>query len=150
LKTISEPRAAYVAFTLDQSFFKEYKLLSDLEVDNIRVPLKPCLAVFKNINSIESCTMILDMNESKLVFDLQCKLGIRRVYKLFLEDGVLKASYNRAFPNKMVFKPGPLLESLQNNFHHSLEEITMHVSRNYLRVSSYVDEAKCKCDQVIQ
>lgn len=133
-----------MAFNLDQQFFKEYKLLAEEEVSNLRVPLKPCLAVFKNINSIESCTITIDLVESKLVFDVACKYGIKRIYKLFLEDcPILQALYNRSFSSRLIFKPGPLLEALQNNFNPALEEITMGVSRNFVKVSSFIDESRC-------
>lgn len=143
MRSISESHSAFVSFTLDKTFYKDYKLIT--EIGCLQVPLKPMLAVFKNINTIETCTMKIDLAESKLIFDIACKLGIKRIYKLFFEDVVsLQALYARTYPNKLVFKPGPMLESLQNNFQPNLEEITLKVTREFVRISSYIDPNRCK------
>lgn len=144
MRTISDSHSAFVSFTLDKTFYKEYKLIT--EIGCLQVPLKPMIAVFKNINTIETCTMKIDLTESKLIFDISCKLGIKRIYKLFFEDvPSLQALYARTYPNKLVFKPGPMLESLQNNFQPTLEEITLKVTREFVRISSYIDPNRCEC-----
>ena len=131
---------------MDKSFFREYRL-GDTEVGSLRVPLKPCLAVFKNINSIDTCTMSIDLEDlqSRVIFDIQGKLGIKRVYKLFLEESpILQALYNRSYPNKIAFKPGPMLDSLQTNFQSTLEEITMKIAKDSVKIVSYIDDSRCK------
>ena len=45
-----------------------------------------CVAAFKAQNTVESCRMFLDLIEQRLVFELTCRYGIKKQYKLVLEE----------------------------------------------------------------
>ena len=141
LRAVSESRSAFTAFTMDQTFFEEFNVQPE-NIGNIRVPLKPCLAVFRSINTIETCNLKIDLDESRLIFNILCKHGIKKVYKLaFEESQIIQAIYNKNYPSKIVSRPRLLLEAI-NNFHSILEEVTLTVQRNQVKIKSYIDESR--------
>jgi hypothetical protein len=142
LQTFSSARSAFVSIKLSRQFFTEYSLVEG-DFGNIRVPLKPCIAVFRNLATIESCNMIVDLNENKLIFDIEGKLG-RRIYKLFLEDyDAIQPTFPRAQQNVLTFKPNLLL-SLLENFAKNVEEVTLTIRSDLVRISSFIDETRCE------
>jgi len=70
-----------------------------------KVQLKACLAVFRSIINVEKCNIILDEKESRLVFDMLCKFGVKKVFKLTYEDcEPIQAVYDKEDKNKIVAK----------------------------------------------
>ena len=107
----------------------------------IQIPLKPCLAIFKSLSSINSCKLSVDLDECRVVFNISCKLGIKKVYKLTFEDiGDIAAKYSvEDCPNKISCRARLLTEALQHNFHSSLERITLVVHKHRLKIKSFDD-----------
>lgn len=105
--------------------------------------MKPCHAVFHNINNAEKCTIRLDEDEQRLVFDLPCKRGIKKTSKLAFEQcEPLQAIYQKDnCGNKIVARPKQLSDNLPN-FHSHLDEITICLSKDGMRIKSYTDDAK--------
>lgn len=108
-----------------------------------QVKLKPCAAVFKQFNNIESCSLRLDEIEQRLSFELLCKHGIKKMYKIAFEEcDSLQAVYSKEnCLNRIVGFPKKLLDCI-NNFHNQLEEISLVVHRDVIKVKSHLDDAK--------
>jgi len=104
---------------------------------------KPCYVVFHNVNNVEKCTIRLDDEDQKLVFDLQCKRSIKKTSKLAIEQSeAMQAIYSKeACRNKIVARPKQLVESLPN-FHSHLDEITLAIAKDGLKLMSYADDHK--------
>jgi hypothetical protein len=123
---------------------------------------------------VEKCTLRLDEVEQRLVFELLCKHGIKKLYKLAFEEcEALQAVYSKDdVPNKLVGKqanpnihsinacthrmtnqshtssflatPKKILDCI-NNFHTQLDEISLIVAKDSVKIKSYVDDAKGEC-----
>eukprot|EP01118_Nematostelium_gracile_P017754 TRINITY_DN768_c0_g2_i1.p1 TRINITY_DN768_c0_g2~~TRINITY_DN768_c0_g2_i1.p1 ORF type:complete len:408 (+),score=104.75 TRINITY_DN768_c0_g2_i1:103-1326(+) len=141
-RTLNASRSAFLAFYLDERFFESYTLQDGME-KKCQVKLKPCQAVFRQFNNIEKCSIILDENEQRLVFEVLCKHGIQKVYKLTFEEcETVQAIYSKDEElNKIVCQPKKLIECI-NNFHNGLEEISIATTANSIIVKSYVDDSK--------
>jgi hypothetical protein len=99
------------------------------------------MAVFRAHSSVNSCDLILDDEENTLTFILHCKLGVEKKYVLAVEDSVAhKAVYNKVTPNRIVAKPRTLQDCV-NNFHSSVEEITLVPLPHQVKLKSFVDES---------
>eukprot|EP01114_Cavostelium_apophysatum_P005130 TRINITY_DN1579_c0_g2_i1.p1 TRINITY_DN1579_c0_g2~~TRINITY_DN1579_c0_g2_i1.p1 ORF type:complete len:409 (-),score=121.41 TRINITY_DN1579_c0_g2_i1:201-1427(-) len=144
LRAFNSARSAFLVFNLDQKFFDVYTC--DGGKDNpikIQVKLKSCMAVFKQYTNVERCAIRLDQDEERLIFELLCKRGIKKVYRLSYEDAdALQAVYSKdAQPNRMVTIPKKLLDCL-NNFHGNLEEVTLSVAQDSVHFKSHVEDSK--------
>lgn len=142
LRTINASRSAFLAFSLNRTFFDTYTLEDNID-RKYQVKLKPCQAVFKQYTNMEKCTMRLDEGEQRLVFEILCKHSIQKVYKLTLEDcEAVQAVYSKNEDlNKITSLPKKLIEST-NNFHAQLDEISMLASKEQFKLKSYIDDAK--------
>mmetsp|Transcript_7855 Transcript_7855/g.33048 ORF Transcript_7855/g.33048 Transcript_7855/m.33048 type:complete len:390 (-) Transcript_7855:283-1452(-) len=151
LRCINSSHSCFTNFALERSFFETYDLHEDFGV--IQIPLKPCLAIFKTLGSIISCTMSVDLDECRVVFNISCKLGIKKVYKLAFEDiGDIAAKYSiDDCPSKISCRARLFTEALQHNFHSSLERITLVVERQKLMIKSYDEsESSMEARKLIQ
>eukprot|EP01097_Dermamoeba_algensis_P012152 TRINITY_DN997_c0_g1_i2.p1 TRINITY_DN997_c0_g1~~TRINITY_DN997_c0_g1_i2.p1 ORF type:complete len:434 (-),score=102.74 TRINITY_DN997_c0_g1_i2:1587-2888(-) len=142
IRTLNDSRSAFVAFHFAPSFFEEYQLPPEA-VYHCQVQAKSFQAVFRSILSVERTKLRIDETESRIVLELNCKLGVKKVYRLTYGDGDgLQALYNKeACPNKIVARASLLIESF-NNFHKHVEEITMTISKRSLTLKSYFDDNK--------
>lgn len=96
---------------------------------------------------MEKCTIRVNEEEQRLVFDLSCKRGIKKTSKVAFEQSeALQAIYSKeSCPIKVAARPKQLVEGLPN-FHSHLDEISVVVSKDGLRLKSHADEAKGKWD----
>jgi cell cycle checkpoint control protein RAD9A len=103
------------------------------------------LAVFKQYNNAEHCLIQLDEKEQRLVFELLCKHGIKKTYRLTFEEcDPVQAVYSREDAlNRIVTAPKKLSDCIAN-FASSLEEVTLVVSKDSMKVKSHVDDSKSK------
>src|SRR4051812_17834809 len=122
-------RSAFLAFYFEQRFFDNYFIEGGHD-KKYQVKLKPCAAVFKQFNNIETCTLRLDEIEQRLSFELLCKHGIKKMYKIAFEEcDSLQAVYSKDnCLNRIVGFPKKLLDCI-NNFHNQLEEISLVVQK---------------------
>jgi hypothetical protein len=86
----------------------------------------------------------MDEEEHRLVFDLPCKRGIKKRSTLaFEESEPLQAIYSKEqCGNRIVVNnPKQLSENLPN-FHSHLEEITIIITKEGMKIKSYTDSTK--------
>lgn len=141
-RTLNLSRSVFVAFFFDRNFFQEY-VLEGNQARKYQTKVKSCQAVFKQYKTVEKCLMRLDQIEQKLVFELFCKYGVHKKFSFPLEDcDSVQAVYSKNQPNTLVFQPKKLTNCV-NNFHSSIEEITLIATKDLLKLKSHVDEAKC-------
>jgi len=141
-RTLNSSRSAFLAFYLDERFFDSYNL-RDGVTKKYQVKLKPCEAVFRQFPSVERCTLRLDEIEERLIFELICKRGIKKLYKLVFEEcEALQAIYSKDnLPNKIIVIPRKILDAI-NNFHTSIEEISLIVMKDTIKWKTYIDDTK--------
>jgi hypothetical protein len=107
----------------------------------VQVPVKACCAVFRAVSSIESCDIVLGETENALDFVLHCKMGVEKKYRLPVEETAAhKAIYNKITPHRIVSRPRTLQDCI-NNFHQSMEEITLVPLSHQLKLKSFIDES---------
>jgi hypothetical protein len=97
-------------------------------------------------SSAETLCIKLKADPARLIFELQGKYGIRKVFELCFEDtNTVRAIYNRdQCPNLITATPRHLLELLNMTFlDKKLAEITLTAGPRSLEIKSYVDELRC-------
>lgn len=89
---------------------------------------------------MDECNLYITEDDPTMVFEMKCKLGVKKTYRLNVEDtNPINAIYNReACPNRITSRP-KLFEDCLNSFHNSLLSVTMSLSRRYIKFKSYVD-----------
>lgn len=141
-RTLNQARSAFVAINFSPNFFESYTLTSEI-FPKCKVLLKPCLAVFRSITTVQKCTIRLDEAESRVVIELLCNLGIKKTYRLTFEEcEALQAVYSKDnCPNKITSRPRLLIDVVQN-FHSGLDEISFQITEKMFKVKSFIDEDK--------
>jgi len=142
LRTLNASRSAYFAFSLSHNFFEQYTL-NNKDDSRCKVLLKPCLAVFRSLTTVDKCIVRESVEDAKLVFELHCKMGVRKTYRLNVEDcEPLQAIYDRAScRNRLVAKAKLLADSI-GNFSGTPDEVTLVLQKNHATLRSYVDDQK--------
>lgn len=141
IQSLNQARSAFIIFRFSKSFFSSFSRRSQ-SLPKVQVPVKACVSVFKAINSVETCDIILDHLDNTLCFVLHCKQDVEKKYRLSVEDsGAHKAIYNKVTPNRIIARPKTLQECVQN-FHSSVEEISLVPLAGTLKFKSYVDESQ--------
>jgi len=149
-RTLNSSRVAFFAFFLDEKFFEDYSLEDNIE-RKFAVKLKSCQAVFRQFDTVERCIFRLDEIQERVIFELICKHGIRKVYKLTYEViEPIQALYNKDNAvNSMIFAPRKLMECV-GNFQTQVEEISLSVSKDSILLQSFADEAAPKTKAKLQ
>ncbi|XP_052074253.1 cell cycle checkpoint control protein RAD9A-like [Mytilus californianus] len=153
LRTVNSSRSAYGCFMFSPTFFQHYDDGSgqirseDSEEDAIRckVAMKSCLTVFKSMSTIEKtverCKIKLNMDESRLVFQLYCKHGIVKTHNLaFIECETLQAVFSKDMSPNQLTAQAKLLSDAVVNFQSNQEEITLLISPEKISLKNYVDD----------
>ncbi|XP_063395838.1 cell cycle checkpoint control protein RAD9A-like [Mytilus trossulus] len=153
LRTVNSSRSAYGCFMFSPTFFQHYDDGSgqirseDSEQDAIRckVAMKSCLTVFKSMSTIEKtverCKIKLNMDESRLVFQLHCKHGIVKTHNLaFIECETLQAVFSKDMSPNQLTAQAKLLSDAVVNFQSNQEEITLLISPEKISLKNYVDD----------
>ncbi|PRP79100.1 cell cycle checkpoint control protein RAD9B-like [Planoprotostelium fungivorum] len=140
LRTLNSSRVAFFAFHLHRGFF-DHLSLEDNQERKFAIKLKPCQAVFRAYDTIEKCILRLDLIQERFVFELHCKHGVKKLYKLTYEEiQPVSAVYDKdSCPNRLVCVPRKLLEAV-SNFHSSVEEITLSTGKTHLRFRSHSED----------
>jgi len=96
--------------------------------------------VFKNHKIVDKCVITAKAEEDTIAFDMNCKLGVKKTYRLDIEEcEPMQAVYSKEqCPNKIVVQAQILSMSL-NSFPAKLEEITLVLERDHVRLKSYMD-----------
>eukprot|EP00026_Physarum_polycephalum_P007222 Phypoly_transcript_07279.p1 GENE.Phypoly_transcript_07279~~Phypoly_transcript_07279.p1 ORF type:complete len:356 (+),score=36.67 Phypoly_transcript_07279:80-1069(+) len=142
MRTLNNGRSAFVSIAFSKNFFEYFSVASDGE-RKYQMKAKPCHAVFHNVNSAEKCTIKMDEEEHRLIFDLPCKRSIKKRSTIaFEESEPLQAIYSKEqCGNRIVVTPKQLSENLPN-FHSHLEEITILITKDGMKIKSYTDSTK--------
>jgi hypothetical protein len=143
LRTLNQTRSAFFCFSLGQHFFEAYRLIEQGTIYRCKLVLKACSAVFKSTANVDKCIISVRKTDSSMKFELHCKLGVRKTYELDLEESdTLQAVYSKEnCPNRMQVA-AHIFSLCLNNFPVNLEEITLVLCKDYVRVKSYVDNQK--------
>ena len=84
--------------------------------------------------------MIFDEVESRIVFQFECKFGVKKQCKITYEQGDDTAvKFSTAVPNMIVTRPRIFLDAVQH-LHGSIQEISLHGHSDRLVISSVIDE----------
>jgi cell cycle checkpoint control protein RAD9A len=107
--------------------------------------LKPTMAVFKSVSTVEKCSVKFVEDDPKLVFEMHCKLGVKKTYKLNVEDcEAVQAVYDKsACAHELQAKPGVLISAVAT-FPSAIEDISFGLTKEHVRLKSYIDESKRK------
>eukprot|EP01117_Protostelium_nocturnum_P007818 TRINITY_DN2799_c0_g1_i1.p1 TRINITY_DN2799_c0_g1~~TRINITY_DN2799_c0_g1_i1.p1 ORF type:complete len:328 (-),score=115.08 TRINITY_DN2799_c0_g1_i1:46-1029(-) len=83
----------------------------------------------------------MDEVHERFVFELLCKHGIKKLYKLTYDEmEPIKAVYEKENAiNKMIFSPKKLLECV-SNFYNKVEHITFMASKEGILLKSFVED----------
>ncbi|KAK3582960.1 hypothetical protein CHS0354_019970 [Potamilus streckersoni] len=159
LRTVNSSRSAYACFLFAPSFFQHYddgsgqtingsgKEEEEGEEESIRckIAMKSCLTVFKSVytleKTVERCKIKLDMNESRLIFQLHCRHGIVKTHNLaFIECETLQAVFSKDMcPNSLRASARLLCDAVQN-FQNNQEEVTLIVKPDKILLKNYVED----------
>jgi len=141
-RTFNQNRSAYFYFAFEKLFFDNYELQDGQQNFRCKILLKSCLAVFKNThkNVVEKCLMCVNPTEEGIFFEMHCKLGIKKTYRLDIEEcEPLQAAYSRdSFPNRVV-APAQIFSLSISNFPAKLSEITLVLDRDHVKIRSFID-----------
>jgi cell cycle checkpoint control protein RAD9A len=145
LRALNASRSAYFCFTILPNFFESYGLLQSGMDCRYKVLLKTLMSVFRTINNVEKMMMrITEDTEAKLIFELSSRNGIKKTtYKLNIEDcEPLQAVYSHEnCPHRLVSRAKLLVDSIAN-FTGPIEEISLILTKNYVKIRSYFEDQK--------
>jgi len=138
---LNAARSAFCSIVLDASFFDSYKANNTSK--RCKVLLKPCVSVFKSSNIVERTTLRIDERESRLIIDILCKLGIKKLYKLTYEETeMIQAVFNKDNCPHQLLSKSRLLQDAIVNFSNNIEEITLVAQKSGIKLKSYIDDPK--------
>lgn len=101
--------------------------------------VKPALGVFRAVSNVDHCDIILDTHANTLSFVMHCKNGVQKKHRVCVEESSAnKAMYSKITPNRLVARARTLSDCVQN-FHTSVEEVTLVPRANHLTLKSYVE-----------
>ncbi|XP_013413534.1 cell cycle checkpoint control protein RAD9A [Lingula anatina] len=153
LRTVNSSRSAYACFVFAPSFFQHYddgsgQLNSqDSEEDVLRckINMKSCLTVFKSLSTIERtvdrCKISLNLQESRLVFQLYCRHGIVKTHNLsFIECETLQAVFSKDLCPNAFTAQAKLLSDIVLNFQNNQEEVTLIMKPDKVLLKNYVED----------
>ncbi len=141
MQALNQARSAFVIFRLTSRFFTSFRRTSDdaAPAAKVQIQVKPCVAVFRAHASVDHCDMVLDTDANCVVFVMHCKGGVQKKHRICTEDSnANKAMYSKITPNRIVARARTLLDCVQN-FHTSIEEITLVPQAHHLTLKSYVE-----------
>jgi hypothetical protein len=93
------------------------------------------MAVFKSVNAVEKCSVKFMEDDPKLIFEMHCKV----------EDcEPVQAVYDKsACPHELLSKPGVLISAVAT-FPATVDDISFGLSKEHVRLRSFIDESKRK------
>jgi hypothetical protein len=138
LKTLNANRSAFFNFLLVPAFFEGFHLAGTQFT--CKVLLKPLQVAFKTLQNVERCVLSVIEEEAKLVVTMFCRLGVKKTFKLNIEDSnPVTASYSKEESmHRMIVRP-KLFEDCIANFATSVSEISLKLSRTSVLMRSGED-----------
>jgi len=139
LKTVNSSRSSYFCFNFKKANFSFYdsslqnNSVGDGEFFRCKIVMKSILQVFKSLNnierSVEQCTIRLDQNESRLVFQLKCRHNITKTHYIYYQEcDSLQARYRKDLSTNLLKCDYRLLMDAASNFISQQDEISLSVN----------------------
>ncbi|KAI9331626.1 Rad9-domain-containing protein [Obelidium mucronatum] len=137
LYSVNLARTAFTKLALLPSFFDEYDTGSD-KPRHFKVLLKTMSNIFKakngHVDLIEKCILRLleggvndlDLHGDRLVVELHCKFGVRKIYQLHYQaTEPLKASFSKQVCTNTFSASPKIIQDWLTYFSHKLDEVSI-------------------------
>jgi hypothetical protein len=120
-----------------------------------KLNLKNCMNAFRSIAPIDKLILKAlgtSRNVSTFQFQFQYKSGITKTFSFTMEEqpNILQADFARETCRNVVVCPAKLIHDCVNNFHSSMDEISLTFLSRNMKVKSYVDEESDIGQTVVQ
>lgn len=144
-------RLRWPSYSLTNILCRPSQLASifDIANTNCNFSAQPCAAIFRSLQSVERCIIRLIEDDPKLVFEMECKFGARRVYKFNVEEATLNcAIFDKINAGMHVtIKPKSLIDAM-NNFSPNQEEIRWILQPTNVQLSSHFNEVRLPASEI--
>ncbi|XP_039623472.1 cell cycle checkpoint control protein RAD9A [Polypterus senegalus] len=147
LRTVNLSRSAYACFLFNPLFFQQYDAEAPKEDSQFRckIAMKSVQAIFKSLSTlektVEKCRIDLNLERSRLVFQLLCKYGITKTHKLsFQECESLQAVFAKEECLAILKAQPKLLVDTVMNFPATLEEVNVTVTGERVLFRNHLEE----------
>ncbi|KAM9220938.1 cell cycle checkpoint control protein RAD9A [Dugong dugon] len=147
LRTVNSSRSAYACFLFAPLFFQQYQAATpDQEPVRCKILMKSFLSVFRSLalleKTVEKCYISLNGRSSRLVVQLHCKYGVRKIHNLSFQDcESLQAIFDAASCPHVLRAPARVLGEAVMPFAPALAEVTLGVSHGRrVTLRSYQEE----------
>ncbi|XP_049748590.1 cell cycle checkpoint control protein RAD9A isoform X1 [Elephas maximus indicus] len=134
LRTVNSSRSAYACFLFAPLFFQQYQAATQAqEPVRCKILMKSFLSVFRSLalleKTVEKCYISLNGRSSRLVVQLHCKYGVRKIHNLSFQDcESLQAVFDPASCPHVLRAPAKVLGEAVLPFPPALAEVTLGVS----------------------
>ncbi|KAM6157726.1 cell cycle checkpoint control protein RAD9A [Rhynchocyon petersi] len=135
LRTVNSSRSAYACFLFAPLFFQQYQgPTPDQDPVRCKILMKSFLSVFRSLavleKTVETCCISLNSRSSRLVVQLHCKYGVRKIHNLSFQDcESLQAIFDPATCPHVLRAPARVLGEAVLPFPPALAEVTLGVGR---------------------
>ncbi|XP_006893320.1 PREDICTED: cell cycle checkpoint control protein RAD9A [Elephantulus edwardii] len=147
LRTVNSSRSAYACFLFAPLFFQQYQgPNTDQDPVRCKILMKSFLSVFRSLamleKTVEKCCISLHGRSSRLVVQLHCKYGVRKIHNLSFQDcESLQAVFDPASCPHLLRAPARVLGEAVQPFPPALAEVTLGVSHGHrVILRSYQEE----------
>ncbi|XP_053670117.1 cell cycle checkpoint control protein RAD9A [Anopheles nili] len=142
LKTINPTNTAYAIAQFKSDFFISFQQgAQDTPDENCcKISVKPILKIFKNLATIQTCKIWLDITQSKIIFQFRCKSDVLKTHKIYLLESEHVNSLNLpdTMPSEIVGNH-KVFTNILMHLYTSVDEITFDLKEDNTIVSNYVD-----------
>ncbi|RVE50250.1 hypothetical protein evm_005085 [Chilo suppressalis] len=148
LRTLNAAESAYAMVKFNKNFFSyfnhNYYSTEDNEGLKCKISMKSALNTFKSPahmdKQVENLEMKLDVDASKLIFQLKCKHGIVKThYVTILDCKAMQAVYTKDLVPNRITSPQRILSEALSNFQNSDDQVTIEATTHSLILRNYVD-----------
>ncbi|XP_006860914.1 PREDICTED: cell cycle checkpoint control protein RAD9A [Chrysochloris asiatica] len=135
LRTVNSSRSAYACFLFAPLFFQQYQVAtSNQDPVRCKILMKSFLSVFRSLvmleKTVEKCCITLHGRSSRLVVQLHCKYGVRKIHNLSFQDcESLQAVFDPASCHHVLRAPAKVLGEAVQPFPLALAEVTLGITR---------------------
>ncbi|XP_075401403.1 cell cycle checkpoint control protein RAD9A isoform X2 [Tenrec ecaudatus] len=157
LRTVNSSRSAYACFLFAPLFFQQYQVATpDQDPARCKVLMKSFLSVFRSLamleKTVEKCCISLNGRSSRLVVQLHCKYGVRKIHNLSFQDcESLQAVFDPASCSHVLRAPARVLGEAVLPFPPALAEVTLGVVRGpRVILRSYLEEEEAVADGALR
>ena len=124
LRFVNDAKTSFVAFEYKEEFFESFSVALSEGV-TVKLKLKSCLAVFRNLRIIERLEIsLVKIGSSKhvVIFRAECQGQVTKTHQFYFEDAeALDPQFDRETKHQIRARPKLLLEALKHI--HGTDEI---------------------------